>query len=90
LVGLALCQGDISDEGVPDAITILFYDYDALVSPVYAEIMPVRIIEEVVQLKQTKFLVEFLETFAQDGDLLALEFTLFDDAVHLEVFLLVL
>ncbi len=48
LIGLALCEGDVADEGVPDAIVVLLDDDDALVAAVNAEVVPVGVVEEVV------------------------------------------
>jgi hypothetical protein len=45
---------------VPDAVGVLFDDDDALFSAVYAEVVPVGVIEEVIELKDAELLVELL------------------------------
>lgn len=90
LVSLALSKRNIPYEGVPNAIVVFLDNYDALLAAVYAEIMPVRIIKEVVKLEYAKFFMEFLERFSQNSYLLSLELALFDYVIHLEIFLLVL
>lgn len=75
---------------MPDTVTVFFYYYYTLVASIYAEVVPVRVIEEVVKLEQAEFLVEFLECLPEDCDFLTLEVAFLDDAVHLEVLFLVL
>lgn len=50
LVGLALSQRDVADEAMPETVAVFFYYYYTLVAPVYAEVVPVRVIEEVIKL----------------------------------------
>jgi hypothetical protein len=72
LVGLAMGEGDVADEGVPDAVVVLLDDDDALVAAVDAEVVPVRVVEEVVQLQHAELLVELLQALPQNADLLTL------------------
>jgi hypothetical protein len=90
LIRFALSKGNIPYEGVPNTIVVFLDDYDALIAAVYAEIMPVRVIKEVVKLEHAKFFMEFLKRFSQDSYLLSLELALFDYVIHLEIFFLVL
>jgi hypothetical protein len=50
LICFASSKRYISNERMPNTVAVFLHNYDTLVTAVYAEIMPVRIIKEVIKL----------------------------------------